>query len=128
MNCCFGSIFRKHQKDKDIINFYIKYDEIKYMFYKIYFYNLSAIEIYTVSNKSFLFNFKNNKNLSQFINDILNHAKFQEIKLSENSSKILGFCHIANTPVSLTSKKNWNIFPNIKYEDWRKHKISTLEL
>ena len=128
MNCCFGSIFRKHQKDKDIINFYIKYDEIKYMFYKIYFYNLSAIEIYTVSNKSFLFNFKNNKNLSQFINDILNHAKFQEIKLSENSSKILGFCHIANTPVSLTSKKNWNIFLNIKYEDWRKHKISTLEL
>ena len=128
MNCCFGSIFRKHQKDKDIINFNIKYNEIKYIFYKIYFYNLSALEIYTVSNKSFLFNFKNNKNLSQFINDILNHANFQEIKLNENSSKILGYCHLGNTPSSVTSKKNWNIFPNIKYEDWRKHKISTLEL
>ena len=128
MNCCFGSIFNKHQKDKDIVNFNIKYEEIKYMFYKIYFYNLSAIEIYTNANKSYLFNFKNNKNLTQFISDILNHTNFQEIKLQENSSNILGYWHMQVIPPPTSSKKNLNTFLNVKYEDWKKHKISTLEL
>ena len=125
MKCCFGSIFKGHQKDKDIINLSIKYDEIKYMFYKTYFYNLSAIEIYTKSNKSYFFNFKNNKNLSQFINDILYHGNFQEIKLRENFTKTIGFEHIPN---SITQKKNINYFLTIKYEDWKNHIISTLEL
>jgi hypothetical protein len=66
MSSCFGSIFNGHQKDKDIIHLEIKYDDIKYMFIKVYFYNVSAVEIYTELNKSFFFTFKNNKDLTQF--------------------------------------------------------------
>ena len=128
MKCCFGSIFKGHQKDKDIINLNIKYDEIKYMFYKMYFYNLSAIEIYTKSNKSYFFNFKNNKNLSQFVDDVLYHGNFREIKLRENFSKLIGYEFIPDSNAPSTSKKNINYFLTTKYEDWRNHKISTLEL
>ena len=57
MGSCFGSIFKNHKKDKDKIDFKIEYLNIKYLFYRHYFYNESAIEIYTESNKSYFFNF-----------------------------------------------------------------------
>ena len=128
LKCCYGSIFKGNKKDKDIINLSIKYDEITYMLYKTYFYNLSAIEIYTKSNKSYFFNFKNNKNLSQFVNDILYHGNFIEIKLRENFSKLIGYEFNPESNTSLTPKKNINYFLTTKYEDWRNHLISTFEL
>ena len=123
MGSCFGSIFKGHQKDKDIINLEIKYNDIKYMFIKTYFYNVSAIEIYSKSNKSFLFNFKNNKDLTQFTNDILSHAYFREIKIDEISNKIIGY-----EKVYSSENKKINYYINTKYEEWRNYSISTFEL
>ena len=123
MISCFGSIFKGHQKDKDIINFEVKYNDIKYMFIKTYFYNVSAIEIYTQFNKSFLLTFKNNKDLTQFINDILNHADFREIKIDEIKNKTIGY-----QKVDLPENKKINYYISSKYEEWRNYTISTFEL
>ena len=123
MSSCFGSIFKGHQKDKDKINFEIKYNDIKYMFIKIYFYSLTAIEIYTVSNKSFLFTFKNNKDLTQFTHDILSHGDFREIKLDTIKPKTIGY----EKKGSLESQKR-DYFISAKYEEWKNYSISTLEL
>ena len=123
MDSCFGSIFKGHQKDKDKINFEIKYNNIKYMFIKMYFYNLSAIEIYTESNKSYLFTFKTNKDLSQFTNDVLNHAEFRPIKINDIKNKIIGY-----EKVNPLENKKIDYFIFSKYEEWRNYSISTLEL
>ena len=124
MSSCFGSIFKGNPKDKDIINFEINYLDIKYMFIKVYFYNISAIEIYTESNKSYLLTFKNNKDLSRFTNDILSHAEFVEIKIDENKNKVIGYESIKS---SRNKKTNIN-YATSKYEEWRNYNISTFEL
>ena len=124
MSSCFGSIFKGNPKDKDIINFEINYLDIKYMFIKVYFYNISAIEIYTESNKSYLLTFKNNKDLSRFTNDILSHAEFVEIKIDENKNKVIGYESIKS---SRNKKTNIN-YATSKYEERRNYNISTFEL
>ena len=124
MSSCFGSIFKGHQKDKDKINFEISYLDIKYMFIKIYFYNISAIEIYTESNKSYLLTFKNNRDLNKFIKDILSHAEFIEIKIDEIKNKVIGYERIKS---SQNKKTNIN-YISAKYEEWRNYNISTFEL
>ena len=123
MSSCFGSIFNGHQKDKDLINLEINYNDIKYMFLKIYFYNVSAIEIYTELNKSFLFTFKNNKDLTQFTNDILSHEDFREIKIDEVSNKTIGY-----ERVDSPENKKENYYIKTKYEEWRNYSVSTFEL
>ena len=122
MGSCFGSIFKNHKKDKDKIDFKIEYLNIKYLFYRHYFYNESAIEIYTESNKSYFFNFKSNKDLSQFIYDILHHSSFREIKTEDyKGRKSLGYESIPLT----AKKKSYSIIH--KMEDWQNYSISTLE-
>ena len=123
MSSCFGSIFNGHQKDKDIIHLEIKYDDIKYMFIKVYFYNVSSVEIYTELNKSFLFTFKNKKDLTQFKNDILSHIDFREIKIDEINNKTIGYERV-NSP----EDKKINYYITTKYEEWRNYNISTFEL
>ena len=123
MQSCFGSIFKGHQKDKDKVNCEIKYENIKYLFIKTYFYNLTAVEIYTELNKSYLFVFKNNIDLTKFLNDILSHGEYREIKIGELKTKTIGYEQIN----LLNSKKMDYIFIS-KYEDWRNYSISTLEL
>ena len=123
MSSCFGSIFNGHQKDKDIIHLEIKYDDIKYMFMKIYFYNVSAIEIYTELNKSFFFTFKNNKDLTKFKNDIVSHVDFREIKIDEINNKTIGYEKV-NSP----EDKKINYYITSKYEEWRNYSVSTFEL
>ena len=122
MGSCFGSIFKNHKKDKDKIDFIIEYLNIKYMFIRHYFYNESAIEIYTESNKSYFLNFKNNKELSQFIYDVQHHSFFREIKTEDyKGRKLLGYESIPFT----TKKKSYSIYH--KSEDWQNYSISTLE-
>ena len=122
MGSCFGSIFKSHKRDKDKIDFKIDYLDIKYMFVRHYFYNESAIEIYTYSNKSYFFNFRNNKDLSQFLYDISHHSFFREIKTEDyKGKKILGYESVPFT----TKKKSYSIIH--KMEDWQNYSISTLE-
>ena len=122
MGSCFGSIFKNHKKDKDKVDFQIEYLNIKYMFIRHYFYNDSGIEIYTESNKSYFLNFKNNKDLSQFIYDILHHSFFREIKTEDyKGKKLLGY-----ESIPLTNKKK-SFYIIHKMEEWQNYGISTLE-
>ena len=68
---CFGSYFVFHPKDKDLYKISIKYNDIKYIFKRKYYYKNSALEIYTNTNKSFYFNFKYEDDRENAINDII---------------------------------------------------------
>ena len=126
MDCCFGSIFKTNKRDKDKINFIIDYTNIKFMFLRYYFYIQSGIEIYTKSNKCYFFNFKTNKDLLSFTNDVLSHSNenfsFREIKTEDyKGKKLLGY-ELINPNNKI---KIFNI--NSKVEEWQSHNISNLE-
>ena len=76
---CFGSYFVCHPKDKDLYKVAIKYSDIKWIFRRRYYYKNSAIEIFTVNNKSFYLNFKYEEDreavLGQVISQFKNSAK-----------------------------------------------------
>ena len=57
LHSCFGSIIKNHIKDKEKVDLNFYYEDIKYIFIRNYFYQETAIEIYTFSNKSFFFQF-----------------------------------------------------------------------
>ena len=48
---CFGSYFKEYKKDKNFYKLNIKYDEIKMIFKKKYYYKNYTIEIYKENNK-----------------------------------------------------------------------------
>ena len=76
---CFGSYFVCHPKDKDLYKVSIKYSDIKWIFRRRYYYKNSAIEIFTVNNKSFYLNFKYEEDreavLGQVASQFTNSAK-----------------------------------------------------
>ena len=120
LHCCFGSIFKNHLKDRDKLNFQIYFKDIKYIFFRNYFYQETAIEIYTFSNKSYFFNFKNNKEMEQFKNDILNHESFIKIIGKDlNGKKLLGYKKSFDSKTKIIKIKE--IMNN-----WRINKLSTL--
>ena len=130
MDCCFGSIFKTNKRDKDKINFIIDYENIKYMFMRYYFYIQSGIEIYTKKNKVYFLNFKTNKDLLTFTNDVLSHANdkfaFREIKADDyKGKKVIGYEYVElgnNKPKEI---KDYLI--STKMQDWQSHNISNLE-
>ena len=130
MDCCFGSTFKTNKADKDKINFIIKYTNIKHMFLRYYFYIQSGIEIYTNKNKVYFFNFKTNKDLLSFTNDVIMHSNekfaFREIKAEDyKGKKLLGY------ELYKTNNKNKEVvkeyFISSKMLDWQSRNISTLE-
>ena len=122
MECCFGSIFKNKKNDKDKVVITIEYINIKYIFIRTYFYEETALEIFTKLNKNYFFNFKNNKDLIQFKSDIVHHGTFCEIKVDDYKGKrIIGYQQID----SKTKKKKYNI--TNKMEKWQNNKISTME-
>ena len=122
MHCCFGSIFKNKNNDKDKVILSIEYTNIKYFFIRQYFYIESGLEIYTKSNKSYFFNFRTNKDLIQFKNDILHHGIYGEIKAEDfKGKKIVGYQQI-----NPNSKKKIYLVNN-KMEEWQNNNISTLE-
>ena len=91
---CFGSYFMFHHKDKDLYNISIKYNEIKLVLKRRYYYKNSAIEIFTSTNKSYYFNFKFEEDRESFIVGIL--EKIKNLKpivndLREGKDNILGY-------------------------------------
>ena len=49
---CYGSFFMFHKKNKNLYKIAIRYENIKFLLLKRYFYRNSAIEIFTNTNKS----------------------------------------------------------------------------
>jgi len=81
---CYGSVFECPPKESDRI-IIIKSKDILFLLFRVYFHRISAIEIFTINNKSYYFNFHNffdNNNIKK--NPILNEFKlnglFKDIK------------------------------------------------
>ena len=120
LHCCFGSTFKKHIKDKEKANMKIYYKDIKYILNRNYFYQETAVELYTFSNKSYLLNFMNNKEMQKFRDDFLNHDIFRKIIGKDSyGKKILGF------EKSFESKSKILKIKEIMKE-WKNNNISTL--
>ena len=121
LHCCFGSTFKRHLKDMEKVCLEIEYDDIKYILPRNYFYQETAIEIYTFSNKSYFLNFKTKKEMQKFRDDILNHDTFVSIIGRDfKNEKIVGYKKSKNPKTKL--------FKVIEImNDWKNNKISTLK-
>ena len=125
MDNCFGSTFKKNLKDKNKVDLKIYYDDIKYIFLRKYFYQSTAMEIYTVNNKSYFFNFKSNFDFSKYINQLLYFMHTREIKTEDNKGKkLLGYEHMFGVS---GDKKIKSYYISNKMEEWQNYKISTME-
>ena len=83
-NLCYGAVFicPTKENNRSII---IKSNDILFLIYRIYFRRLSAIEIFTINNKSYYFNFKNpfdNNNVKKnvVLNEFRLNPLFKDIK------------------------------------------------
>ena len=120
MGCCFGSIFIHKKNDKDKLNIKINYADIKYIFIRKYFYMETALEFFTDRNKSFMFNFKSNNDLTKFINILFEH--WHGIEIKTESKQIIGY----EKKDDMNLKKKY-IMVNKKMEEWLNNNISTME-
>ena len=84
-NICYGSVFPCPKKDYGII-FNIKSKDILFILIREYYHRVSGIEIFTIYNKSYFFNFNNlfinnkNKNLNELLKKISFY--FERIKVN----------------------------------------------
>ena len=123
MGACFGSTFKRHYKDKDIVCSEISYKSIEFMFIRYYFYQETGVEIYTYQKKSYFLNFKSNQELMKFLNDIIQHEKFRTVKCNGyKGKKLLGYCKLFN----VYSKKK-SIYPGYIIDNWQNNNISSFE-
>ena len=105
-NLCYGSLFDARKKDLGItIN--IKIKEILFIVIRLYYYRLSAFEVFTKNNKSYYFNYyeeiqniNNSKNyyinekILKLFENINNYNNFREIKFNLGNNKtdfIMGY-------------------------------------
>ena len=124
MNNCFGSTFKNNIKDKDKTYLKIRYENIKYIFVRKYFYQNTAIEIYTSNNKSYFFNFKTGDDSFKFINQLFYFIHIREIKTEDHKGKkLLGYEQM----FGVTDKKIKSYYIFNKTEEWQNYKISTME-
>ena len=125
MNNCFGSTFNTNLRDKDKVYLYIYLNDIKYIFIKKYFYQSTAMEIYTINNKSYFFNFKTSTDLGNYLNQFLSLINYREIKTEDHKGKkILGYEQMFNAN---TDKKIKSYYISNKVDEWQNFKISSLE-
>ena len=94
---CFGSVFLCPSKEKNKA-FIIKSKEILFILFRVYFHRISGIEIFTINNKSYYFNFCepfeiNNLKKNKIIYEIKSNNFFKEIKMKKDKL-ILGFYNL----------------------------------
>ena len=132
---CYGSYFMFHHKDKNLYKISIKYSDIKYIFRRKYYYKDSALEIFTIDNKSFYFNFKYDFDREIVLQNILKklgdcNKIVVDLKDTKDSfDNVIGYEHNLNVNYIRKSffKKNVvGISDKIKL--WKKFEISSFEL
>ena len=133
---CFGSYFVCHPKDKDLYKISINYSDIKWIFRRRYYYKNSAMEIFTVTNKTFYFNFKYEEDRESVINQICSKLKepnqiIDDLKETKDIfGNIIGFENTSVFPKKKKKKKE-KIDKKFKLskiiKDWRKWKITNFE-
>ena len=128
---CFGSYFVCHPKDKDLYKISINYADIKWFFRRRYYYQNSGLEIYTVNNKSFYFNFKFEEDREIVINEILSKLKdcakiIDDLK--ENKDSKDNFENVIGYDNFLKNKKLKKVKVSKKIDSWKEWEISNFEL
>ena len=133
---CFGSYFVCHPKDKDLYKIAINYNDIKWIFRRRYYYKNSAMEIYTITNKTFYFNFKYEEDREKVINEICSKLKeptqiIDDLKEQKDMfGNVIGFENTTLIPIKKKKKKekvDKKVKLSKKIKDWRKWKISNFE-
>ena len=129
---CFGSYFVFHPKDKDLYKISIKYNDIKYILKRKYYYKNSGLEIYTNTNKSFYFNFKYEKECETAINDIIGKFKnFKQIiddlkdQKDSSSNNVIGYQN--NTLKAKKKSKDNKLKLSKIVLKWKNWKITNFE-
>jgi len=130
---CFGSYFVCHPKDNDLYNIRIKYNDIKWIFRRRYYYQNSGLEIFTINNKTFYFNFKFEKQREKAIIEILNKLNdYSKIIYDLKDTKdifdnVIGY---ENSTIVVDPKKKGTkkIKVSKKLELWKEWKITNYEL
>ena len=107
---CYGSVFPLPEKEKNKA-ITIKSKDILFLLIRVYFHRISAIEIFTINNKSYYFNFfdyfeLNNLKKNKILNEIKSNTNFKEIKMKKEKI-IYGFYN---------SKYESYLFPLFKEE------------
>ena len=100
-NSCYGSYFNHHPKDKNLYKISIIFNDIKWILKRKYFYKNSSLEIFTLKNKSYYFNFKDEETRDILINEI---------------TKKIGNCVMIINDIKVINNKSYskgNINPNI---------------
>ena len=93
---CFGSYFMFHQKDKNLYKISIMYKDIKLILLKRYYYKSSALEIFTVTNKSYYFNFKYEEERGIFIDELISKLEdpkqiINDLRDLKDNSNVIGY-------------------------------------
>ena len=132
---CFGSIFRPQNNKYNYYYINIPYNSIEFVLRRKYYYKRTALEIFTVNKKSYLFRIEDNKiktiidNIKYYmkstIEDIyIEYSKYED-KIGFYNKRI--FLNLNNGFIPLTSKKREMDLKDI-YEKWTKWKISTMKM
>ena len=105
---CFGSYFMFHQKDKNLYRISIKYKDIKLILLKRYYYKSSALEIFTVTNKSYYFNFKYEEERGVFLDELIPKLEdprqlINDLRDLKNNLNVIGY--IMHTQVVKDKRK-----------------------
>ena len=125
---CSGSIFISHYKDRDFVNLKLVYSKISFVLVRKYFYRNSALEIYTLENKSYYFNFNNQDERDRVLKELRKKVKGEDIKVQNREDKVIGF--INEKMKKLSSLNIFTYFTKINdvIEKWKSHQISNYEM
>ena len=131
---CFGSYFICHPKDKDLYKISINYNEIKMIFRRRYYYQNSALEIFTSTNKTFYFNFKIEKEREEVLNEIINKL-IEPAKIIDDLKEpkdifdnVIGYENVYITDYKNKGDKKKKIKLSKKIELWKEWKMTNYEL
>ena len=126
---CFGSFFVCHPKDKDLYKIAINYNDIKWIFKRKYYYNNSALEIFTTTNKSFYFNFKfeNDRNvvLKELLKKMDDPIQILDDLKESKSQNIIGYENGFVQRNKGIKAKSFNLSKIVK--SWKSWEISNFD-
>ena len=133
---CYGSYFVEHPKNKDNLYFNFSFEQIKYMFKRIYYYHQTGLEIYTINNRSYYFNFKKASVRNEIYDKISPHLKSNKLNIDNFITKWKKY-QISNMELlmwlnvfggrSYNDISQYPVFPWILC-DYKREKISENEL
>ena len=114
-NLCYGSLFNSNKKDLGIV-INIKIKDILLIIIRLYYYRLSAFEVFTKNNKSYYFNYQEdieninttdknnfyiNDKILKLFDNISSYYNFKEIKFDlEKNKKVFTLGYYNNVEIN----------------------------